>query len=56
MKNKIKIGLITVFALLNCNSGYSQSTVIQAKIRPYTAGEELSYSLKLGPIHAGEAR
>jgi hypothetical protein len=55
MKHKKIIGLITVFALLNCISGFSQSTLIQAKIKPYMAGEELSYSLKLGPIHGGNA-
>jgi Protein of unknown function (DUF3108) len=55
MNTKLKIGLIALLACLCCDPGLCQSKAYRVKVKPFAAGEELSYSLKLGPIHGGNA-
>lgn len=55
MKNKVKYGLIALLALLNCLIVTGQEKMIRTQAKAYIAGEKLTYSLKFGPVQAGQA-
>jgi hypothetical protein len=51
----IKYGFAALLVLMNVMMVSGQNNVVRNKSKAYMAGEELVYSLKFGPIHAGQA-
>jgi hypothetical protein len=48
-------GLIVVIGLLLNTVVYGQPTMVPLKPKPYITGEKLTFALKYGPIHGGDA-